>query len=61
MSLWLIAVSGRQRRRTICAVSIVPVFTVSVQTLQGVVVSGPTTTEPGAVPEKINGSGWVDL
>jgi ABC-type polysaccharide/polyol phosphate transport system ATPase subunit len=38
-----------------------PVFTVSVQTLQGVVISGPTTRESGEVPEKIDGSGWVDL
>jgi ABC-type polysaccharide/polyol phosphate transport system ATPase subunit len=38
-----------------------PVFAVSVQTLQGVVVSGPTTRESGEVPEKIDGSGWVDL
>jgi len=38
-----------------------PVFTDSVQTLQGVVVSGPTTRESGEVPEKIDGSGWVDL
>jgi hypothetical protein len=29
--------------------------------LQGVVVSGPTTRESGEVPEKIDGSGWVDL
>ena len=32
-----------------------PVFSVSVQTLQGVVISGPTTREPGEVPEKLDG------
>ena len=38
-----------------------PVFSVSVQTLQGVVISNPTTREGGEVPEKLDGSGWVDL
>jgi ABC-type polysaccharide/polyol phosphate transport system ATPase subunit len=38
-----------------------PVFSVSIQTLQGVVISGPTTREPGEVPEKIDGEGWVEL
>jgi ABC-2 type transport system ATP-binding protein len=38
-----------------------PVFSVSLQTLQGVVVSCPTTREGGEVPEKLDGSGWVDL
>jgi ABC-type polysaccharide/polyol phosphate transport system ATPase subunit len=38
-----------------------PVFSVSVQTLQGIVVYAPTNKEPGHVPEKIDGSGWVDL
>jgi ABC-type polysaccharide/polyol phosphate transport system ATPase subunit len=38
-----------------------PVFAVAIQTLQGVVISGPTTREPGEVPEKIDGEGWVEL
>ena len=38
-----------------------PVFSVSIQTLEGLVVSGPTTREPGEVPEKIDGDGWVEL
>jgi ABC-2 type transport system ATP-binding protein len=38
-----------------------PVFSVSLQTLQGVVVSCPTTREGGEVPEKLDGTGWVDL
>ena len=38
-----------------------PVFSVSLQTLPGVVVSCPTTREGGEVPEKLDGSGWVDL
>jgi ABC-2 type transport system ATP-binding protein len=38
-----------------------PVFGVSLQTLQGVVVSAPTTKESEVVPEKIDGEGWVDL
>jgi ABC-type polysaccharide/polyol phosphate transport system ATPase subunit len=38
-----------------------PVFAVSIQTLQGVVISGPTTREPGEVPEKIDGDGFVEL
>jgi ABC-type polysaccharide/polyol phosphate transport system ATPase subunit len=38
-----------------------PVFSVSVQTLQGLVISGPTTREPGEVPEKLDGEGWVEL
>lgn len=38
-----------------------PVFSVSLQTLQGVVVSGPTTREAEVIPEKIDGEGWVDL
>ena len=38
-----------------------PVFSVAIQTLEGLVVSGPTTREPGEVPEKIDGDGWVDL
>jgi ABC-2 type transport system ATP-binding protein len=38
-----------------------PVFSVSLQTLQGVVVSCPTTREGGEVPEKLDGNGWVDL
>jgi ABC-2 type transport system ATP-binding protein len=38
-----------------------PVFSVAVQALQGVVVSCPTTREGGEVPEKLDGSGWVDL
>lgn len=38
-----------------------PVFGVSLQTLQGVVVSGPTTKDSDKVPEKIDGEGWVDL
>jgi len=38
-----------------------PVFSVSLQTLQGVVISNPTTREGGEVPEKLDGSGWVDL
>jgi Wzt C-terminal domain len=38
-----------------------PVFSVSLQTLQGVVISGPTTREPGEVPDKLDGEGWVDF
>ncbi|SRR5579875_235812 len=38
-----------------------PVFSLSVQTLQGIVVYAPTNKEPGQVPEKIDGSGWVEL
>jgi ABC-2 type transport system ATP-binding protein len=38
-----------------------PVFSVALQTLQGVVISNPTTREGGEVPEKLDGSGWVDL
>jgi ABC-type polysaccharide/polyol phosphate transport system ATPase subunit len=38
-----------------------PVFSVSLQTLQGVVISGPTTREPEEVPDKIDGDGWVDF
>ena len=38
-----------------------PVFSVSVQTLQGLVISGPTTREPGEVPDKIDGDGWVEF
>jgi ABC-type polysaccharide/polyol phosphate transport system ATPase subunit len=38
-----------------------PVFSVSLQTLQGVVISGPTTREPDEVPDKIDGDGWVDF
>jgi ABC-type polysaccharide/polyol phosphate transport system ATPase subunit len=38
-----------------------PVFSVSLQTLQGVVVSGPTTKEADAVPDKVDGEGWVDF
>jgi ABC-type polysaccharide/polyol phosphate transport system ATPase subunit len=38
-----------------------PVFAVSVQTLQGVVITNPTTRELGEVPEKIDGDGWVEF
>jgi ABC-type polysaccharide/polyol phosphate transport system ATPase subunit len=38
-----------------------PVFSVSVKTLQGVVISCPTTREAELVPEKLDGAGWVDL
>jgi ABC-type polysaccharide/polyol phosphate transport system ATPase subunit len=38
-----------------------PVFSVSVQTVQGVVVSGPTTREADLVPEKLDGTGHVDF
>ncbi len=38
-----------------------PVFSISLQTLQGVVISGPTTREPGEIPEKIDGDGWLDF
>jgi ABC-2 type transport system ATP-binding protein len=38
-----------------------PVFVVSVQTLQGLVVTGPSTKESNQVPEKIQGASWVDL
>ncbi|HET9058666.1 MAG TPA: ABC transporter ATP-binding protein [Acidimicrobiales bacterium] len=38
-----------------------PVFSVSVQTLQGVVVTNPTTREAEKMPEKIDGSGRVEL
>jgi ABC-type polysaccharide/polyol phosphate transport system ATPase subunit len=38
-----------------------PVFSVSLQTLQGVVISGPTTREPGEVPDKLDGEGWLDF
>jgi len=38
-----------------------PVFSVSIQTLEGLVISGPTTREPGEVPDKIDGDGWVQL
>ena len=38
-----------------------PVFSVAVQTLQGIVVSNPTTREADLVPEKLDGVGHVDL
>lgn len=38
-----------------------PVFSVAIQTLQGVVISGPSTREVELVPEKLDGSGWLDL
>jgi len=38
-----------------------PVFGLSLQTLQGVVISGPTTKDAETVPEKIDGEGWLDL
>ncbi|HTW08648.1 MAG TPA: ABC transporter ATP-binding protein [Acidimicrobiales bacterium] len=38
-----------------------PVFSVSFLTLQGVVISEPSTREGEDVPEKLDGSGWVDL
>ena len=38
-----------------------PVFSVAVQTLQGIVVSNPTTREADMVPEKLDGVGHVDL
>jgi len=38
-----------------------PVFSVSIQTLQGVVISGPTTRESEKVPEKLDGSGRLEL
>ena len=38
-----------------------PVFSVSVQTLQGVVISNPTTREAELVPEKLDGSGRLEL
>jgi ABC-2 type transport system ATP-binding protein len=38
-----------------------PVFSVSVQTLQGVVISAPSTREAEQVPEKLDDSGWLDL
>lgn len=38
-----------------------PVFSVSVQTLQGLVVSTPTTREADLVPEKLDGTGRVEL
>jgi ABC-2 type transport system ATP-binding protein len=38
-----------------------PVFGVTFETLNGMVVSGPTTRETDDVPEKIDGRGCVDL
>ena len=38
-----------------------PAFSISLQTLNGVVVSGPTTREADSMPEKIDGEGWVDF
>ena len=38
-----------------------PVFSLSVQTVQGVVVSNPTTREADLVPEKLDGTGYVDF
>jgi len=38
-----------------------PVFAVQFLTLQGVIIFGPSTRESEQVPEKLDGSGWVDL
>jgi ABC-2 type transport system ATP-binding protein len=38
-----------------------PVFQISLQTLQGVVISGPSTREGEQVPEKLDGEGRLDL
>ncbi|MGH9104807.1 MAG: ABC transporter ATP-binding protein, partial [Acidimicrobiales bacterium] len=38
-----------------------PVFSVSVVTLEGVVITAPSTREADLVPEKLDGSGWLDL
>jgi ABC-type polysaccharide/polyol phosphate transport system ATPase subunit len=38
-----------------------PVFSLSIKTLQGVVITCPTTRESELVPEKLDGSGWVDF
>ena len=38
-----------------------PVFSVSIKTLQGVVISTPTTRQGDHVPEKLDGTGWLDL
>jgi ABC-type polysaccharide/polyol phosphate transport system ATPase subunit len=39
-----------------------PVFTVSIKTLQGVVISAPSTRQDDTkIPEKLDGTGWVDL
>ena len=37
-------------------------FTVSIKTLQGVVISAPSTRQDDTkIPEKLDGTGWVDL
>jgi hypothetical protein len=38
-----------------------PVFTLSVNTLEGLQVTGPTTREAGAVVDEVKGTGTVDL
>jgi ABC-type polysaccharide/polyol phosphate transport system ATPase subunit len=38
-----------------------PVFSLSVVTLNGVVIANPTTRESETVPEKLDGTGWLDL
>jgi ABC-2 type transport system ATP-binding protein len=38
-----------------------PVFTVAFQTLEGFVISSPTSREAGVVPDELNGSAVVDL
>ncbi|HZJ27771.1 MAG TPA: ABC transporter ATP-binding protein [Acidimicrobiia bacterium] len=38
-----------------------PVFGIAIETLEGVVVSGPNTRQTGAVPDQLDGAGSVDL
>jgi ABC-type polysaccharide/polyol phosphate transport system ATPase subunit len=38
-----------------------PVFGIAIQTLEGVVVSGPNTRQGGFVPDSLRGTGYVDL
>jgi len=38
-----------------------PVFAVQILTLEGLIIYGPSNRESDQVPEKIDGSGWVDL
>lgn len=38
-----------------------PVFAIAVQTVQGIVVSNPRTREADLVPEKLDGTGYVDF
>jgi ABC-type polysaccharide/polyol phosphate transport system ATPase subunit len=38
-----------------------PVFGIAIQTLEGMIVSGPNTRQGGFVPDRLQGTGYVDL